>query len=97
MATRNIVLTDHQSQVVDHLVASGRYQNASEVLRAGLRMVEEAESSYITKMNDLKAAIDAGQKDVESGKTRAFTGDEFTTYLSDRVEQLIAKSVLSPD
>ncbi|ABM20054.1 putative transcriptional regulator, CopG/Arc/MetJ family [Marinobacter nauticus VT8] len=40
MATRNIVLTDHQSQVVDHLVASGRYQNASEVLRAGLRMVE---------------------------------------------------------
>ncbi len=91
MATRNIVLTDHQSQVVDHLVASGRYQNASEVLRAGLRMVEEAESYYITKMNDLKAAIDAGQKDVESGKARAFTGDEFATYLSDRVEQLITK------
>ncbi|HAX09028.1 MAG TPA: type II toxin-antitoxin system ParD family antitoxin, partial [Marinobacter hydrocarbonoclasticus] len=53
MATRNIVLTDHQSQVVDHLVASSRYQNASEVLRAGLRMVEEAESRYVTKMNDL--------------------------------------------
>lgn len=91
MATRNIVLTDHQSQVVDHLVASGRYQNASEVLRAGLRMVEEAESYYITKMKDLKAAIDAGQKDVESGKIRAFTGDEFATYLSDRAEQLIKK------
>ncbi len=41
MATRNIVLTDHQSKVV----ASGRYQNVSEVLRAGLRMIEEAELS----------------------------------------------------
>lgn len=87
MATRNIVLTDHQSNVVDHLVNSGRYQNASEVLRAGLRMVEEAASSYVTKMNDLRAAIDKGQDDMETGRTKAFTGDEFATYLSERVEQ----------
>ncbi|MCD1632042.1 type II toxin-antitoxin system ParD family antitoxin [Marinobacter shengliensis] len=89
MATRNIVLTNHQSQVVDHLVASGRYQNASEVLRAGLRMVEEAESRYITKMNDLRAAIDAGQKDLEAGRTTTFTGDQFATYLSERAEHAI--------
>ena len=91
MTTRNIVLTDHQSEVVDHLIASGRYQNASEVLRAGLRMVEEAESSYATKMNDLKAAIDAGQEDLKNGRTKAFTGDEFATYLSERAEQTIRK------
>lgn len=88
MATRNIVLTDHQSQVVDRLVASGRYQNASEVLRAGLRMVEEIESTYTTKMNDLKAALDAGEDDVGKGKTRRFSGDEFATYLSERVGQI---------
>jgi antitoxin ParD1/3/4 len=91
MTTRNIVLTDHQSQVVDHLVASGRYQNASEVLRAGLRMVEEAESSYAAKMNDLKAAIDAGQEDLKAGRAKAFTGDEFATYLTQRAEQAIRK------
>jgi antitoxin ParD1/3/4 len=91
MATRNIVLTDHQSQVVDHLVASGRYQNASEVLRAGLRMVEEAETSYATKMNVLSAAIDAGQEDLEAGRTKVFTGDEFATYLTERAEQAIRK------
>ena len=34
MPTRNVVLTDHQAAFVDSLVASGRYQNASEVLRA---------------------------------------------------------------
>lgn len=91
MATRNIVLTEHQSEVVDHLVASGRYQNASEVLRAGLRMVEEAESSYVTKMNDLRDAIDAGQKDLQTGRTKSFTGDEFATYLTKRAEQAIRK------
>ena len=89
MATRNIVLTNHQSQVADHLVASGRYQNASEVLRAGLRMVEEAESRYVTKMNDLRAAIDAGQQDLEAGRTTTFTGDQFATYLSERAEHAI--------
>jgi len=87
MATRNIVLTEHQSEVVDHLIASGRYQNASEVLRAGLRMVEGAESSYVTKMNDLRDAIDAGQEDLKTGRTTAFAGDEFATYLSKRARR----------
>ncbi|MBN8238937.1 type II toxin-antitoxin system ParD family antitoxin [Marinobacter hydrocarbonoclasticus] len=91
MATRNIVLTDHQSQLVDRLVASGRYHNAREVLRAGLRMVEEAESRYVTKMNDLRAAIDAGEEDLDAGKTRTFTDDELATYLSEGAEQAIRK------
>ncbi|MEO9589290.1 MULTISPECIES: type II toxin-antitoxin system ParD family antitoxin [Marinobacter] len=89
MATRNIVLTDHQSQVVDYLVASGRYQNASEVLRAGLRMVEEAESAYTTKVNELRAAVaEEDVKDVKNGKTRHFTADEFATYLSERAKEI---------
>ena len=41
MPTRNVVLTDHQASLVEHLVESGRYQNASEVLREGLRLVEQ--------------------------------------------------------
>ncbi|QQA44409.1 type II toxin-antitoxin system ParD family antitoxin [Pelagovum pacificum] len=44
MPTRNVVLTDHQSELLDRLVASGRYQNASEAMRAGLRMLEEDEA-----------------------------------------------------
>ncbi|HEX8587316.1 ribbon-helix-helix domain-containing protein, partial [Pseudomonas sp.] len=35
MATRNVVLTPHQDQVIHDLVQSGRYQNASEVMREG--------------------------------------------------------------
>jgi len=44
MPTRNLVLTDHQHQVIESLVGSGRYQNASEVLRDGLRLVEQREA-----------------------------------------------------
>jgi antitoxin ParD1/3/4 len=45
MPTRNVVLTDHQSALIDDLVASGRYQNASEALRAGLRLLESEEET----------------------------------------------------
>ena len=55
MATRNVVLTEHQSALVDSLVKSGRYQNASEVLRAGLRLVERAELEYEAKLAALRA------------------------------------------
>ena len=41
MATRNVVLTPHQEQVIQDLVQSGRYQNASEVMREGLRLLEQ--------------------------------------------------------
>lgn len=62
MPTRNVMLTDHQSALLDRLVESGRYQNASEAMRAGLRMVEDAErdrerlSAYIDELvNDPKS------------------------------------------
>lgn len=44
MATRNVVLTDTQTDLVDRLVTSGRFQNASEVLRAGLWLLEREEA-----------------------------------------------------
>jgi antitoxin ParD1/3/4 len=44
MVTRNVVLTDTQDQLVQTLVASGRYQNVSEAMRAGLRLLEREEA-----------------------------------------------------
>jgi antitoxin ParD1/3/4 len=41
MPTRNINLTDHYDNFVHNLVASGRFKNASEVMRAGLHMLEQ--------------------------------------------------------
>lgn len=42
--TRNVVLADHHAELVEELVRSGRYQNASEVRREGLRPVESREA-----------------------------------------------------
>jgi antitoxin ParD1/3/4 len=44
MVTRNVVLTDAQDSLVQGLVTRGRFQNASEALRAGLRLLEEEEA-----------------------------------------------------
>ena len=44
MPTRNIVLTDHQAELIEALVSSGRYQNASEALREGVRLLEKQEA-----------------------------------------------------
>ena len=44
MVTRNVVLTETQDQLVQALVASGRYQNVSEAMRAGLGLLEQEEA-----------------------------------------------------
>ncbi|MHC5063330.1 MAG: type II toxin-antitoxin system ParD family antitoxin [Planctomycetota bacterium] len=40
--TRNVSFTKHHDEFVDGLVATGRYKTASEVVRDGLRLLEEA-------------------------------------------------------
>ncbi len=41
MPTRDINLTDHFDQFVGSEIKAGRYRNASEVMRAGLRLLEQ--------------------------------------------------------
>jgi antitoxin ParD1/3/4 len=71
MGTRNVVLTKAQSELVDHLVASGRYQNASEALRAGLRLLEREEA----ELGDLRARLIAGLRQVEAGDLAEGSGE----------------------
>ena len=72
MPTRNVVITDHQAELIDRLVASGRYQNASEVLRAGLRLLERDDEDHAAKLAALRAAVQVGIDDVEAGRYRDF-------------------------
>lgn len=57
MATRNVVLTDAQSSLVDRLVEIGRYQNASEALRAGLRLLEREENEIRALRNQITTGL----------------------------------------
>ena len=60
MPTRNVNLTDELDRFVLQKVASGRYENASEVVRAALRTLEREEQEYEAKLIALRAAIDTG-------------------------------------
>ena len=60
MPTRNVNLTDEFDRFVLAKVESGRYENASEVVRAALRTLEREEQQYEAKLTALRAAVDEG-------------------------------------
>ena len=60
MPTRHVNLTDELDHFVAKKVKSGRYENASEVMRAGLRTLEREEREYEVKLAALRAAIAEG-------------------------------------
>jgi antitoxin ParD1/3/4 len=60
MPTRNVNLTQELDRFILARVESGRFENASEVVRAGLRTLEREERLYEAKLEALRAAIDEG-------------------------------------
>lgn len=72
MPTRNVVLSDRQAELVERLVSSGRYQNASEVLRDGLRLVESRDAEERARLKALREAARTGIADAESGRCASF-------------------------
>ena len=61
----SISLGNHFEEFVDERVLTGRFKNVSEVLRAGLRLLEEEEIKIVA----LKKAIDDG---IKSGIAKNF-------------------------
>jgi len=60
MPTRNVNLTHELDRFVSTKVKSGRYENASEVVRAALRSLEREEQEYNARLSALRRAIDKG-------------------------------------
>ena len=81
MPTRNLVLTDHQHEMIDTLVRSGRYQNASEVLREGLRLIERRESEEAIKLEALRRAAQVGWDHLASGHYRDVSDDDLEDFI----------------
>lgn len=66
----SITLGNHFEDFVQNRISVGRYKNASEVIRAGLRLLEEEED----KVAALKQAIQEG---IDSGITEDFNPEQF--------------------
>ena len=60
MPSRNVNLTEELDRFVLKKVKTGRYENASEVVRAALRTLEREEREYEAKLAALRTAIDEG-------------------------------------
>lgn len=92
MATRNVVLTDRQEALIEALVSSGRYQNASEVLREGLRLLEQREAEDAAKLEALRAGVAVGEADIAAGRYREFESpEELSRYLREKAASVIGK------
>lgn len=74
MATvkRSISITEQQNQWVKSQLASGDFGNESEVYRALIRKAQSEE----VKLTELRAALRAGEKDIEAGRFKALSSKD---------------------
>jgi antitoxin ParD1/3/4 len=93
MSTRNVVLTERQDELIDTLVETGRYQNASEVMREGLRLIEQREAEDAAKLAALREAARIGMADFDAGRFTTFSdSNEMRKHLHSRAAKVIAKT-----
>lgn len=93
MPTRNVVLTDRQAELIDELVRSGRFQNASEVLREGVRLVETREAEDAARLQALRHAAAVGLADIEAGRFRTLKGPALARHLAALTRSALPKKV----
>jgi antitoxin ParD1/3/4 len=81
MPTRNINLTDHFERLIESAVASGEFQNASEVVRAGLRLLERQRQQDAAKLQALRAAVQVGIDELDRGEGIRVEPHELGDYI----------------
>jgi antitoxin ParD1/3/4 len=84
MPTRNINLTEHLNDFVARQVASGRYSNASEIVREALRRLEEQEQERKARLNALRLVAKQGFDEIDQGKGIVLKGKkEINQFIRD--------------
>jgi len=89
--TRNVNLTEHFDRFIEARVMSGRFSNASEVVREGLRLLEQREAESKAKLRWLRAAAKEGFDAIERGdSTTLHPVKEIKDFLRDVREDVSA-------
>ena len=68
MPTRNVNLTDYHDEFVNGLVTSGRFSSASEVMRAGLRLLEQQAREENEKLTMLRSMASEAFDELDRGQ-----------------------------
>jgi antitoxin ParD1/3/4 len=79
--TMSLSLTPEQSSFVNSCVETGRYQSASEVVRAGLRLLADQEAARLAELDAIRGLVKQGADSIARGEL--FDADQFLGALRD--------------
>ena len=97
MPTRNVNLTDHLDRLIEARVNSGRFSNASEVVREGLRLLEQRDQEDKARLKWLRAAVKEGIEDIDRGNyTTLRSGQEIDDFVRQLREETAARRAKDP-
>ena len=88
MATTSVSLTDHHKKLIEDQIASGRYASTADVIREGLRLVEDREQQRLDALARLDALLEEA---VERGGSQPLDDDYMTGVKRRGRERLKAK------
>jgi antitoxin ParD1/3/4 len=89
MPTRNVNLTEHFDKFIETGISSGRFSNASEVVREGLRLPEQREQEDKAKIEWLRSAAKEGFDQLDRGEGIEFrTINDFDAYIDQIGEEV---------
>jgi len=82
----NVSLTPELESIVESKVKGGLYNSASEVVREGLRLLQQRDEMRELKLAALRKEIQKGIDDLEAGRFK--DGGEVMAEVKDRLLQL---------
>jgi antitoxin ParD1/3/4 len=97
MPTRNINLTEHFDHFVQRQVSSGRYSNASELVREGLRLLEKQEQEREAKLQALQRAAKQGFDEIDQGKGIVLKGKNALNRFFREIEREVTRKAARND
>src|SRR5580704_7554704 len=93
MPTRNVNLTDHFDRFIEAGITSGRFSNASEVVREGLRLLEQREREDNAKIEWLRGAAKEGFDAADRGDFVSLRSDREIDDFVDQVRQQVSEKL----
>lgn len=78
----NVSLSPELEQLIEEKVKTGMYNSASEVIRAGLRLLQEQDELRQIRLQELKREVQKGLDQIERGEV--VDGDEVFKELRER-------------
>lgn len=92
MPTRNVNLTEHYDQFVEAMVSSGQFSSASEVMRAGLRLLEQQAREDESKLAALKSLASEAFNELDQGQGASIDSERQLAQLIDQLGRRAAEN-----